>query len=139
MYVKSNFDSKLITDETNARKIWHPILLYCKKEMNKYRNESLEYLAYHFKVTLKKVRFPWQNLVPEWKRLKMYVKSHFESKLIMDETNARKIWHHILLYCKKEFSNVYLLTQICFSIANSSAATECAFKTLLLSDRRAKM
>ena len=106
-----------------------------------YGNESLEYLANHFKVTLEKASFQKQKLIPEWKRLKIYVKSLFESKLIRDETNARKIWNHILLSCKKRFPNAYLLIQICFSIRSSNAATERAFNllTLLLSDRKTKM
>ena len=106
-----------------------------------YGNESLEYLANHFKVTLEKASFQKQKLIPEWKRLKIYVKSLFESKLIRDETNARKTWNHILLSCKKRFPNAYLLIQICFSIGSSNAATERAFNllTLLLSDRKTKM
>ena len=111
------------------------------KDERTYGNESLEYLANHFKVTLEKACFQKQKLIPEWKRLKIYVKSLFESKLIRDETNARKIWNHILLSCKKRFPNAYLLIQICFSIRSSNAATERAFNllTLLLSDRKTKM
>ena len=46
-----------------------------------------------------------QKLIPEWKHLKNYLKSHFESKLIKDETNVRKIWNDILLYCKMYISS----------------------------------
>ena len=106
-----------------------------------YGNESLEYLANHFKVTIEKASFQRQKLILEWKCLKIYAKSHFESKLIRDETNVRKIWNHILLSCKKEFPNVYLLIQMSVHSFNSHAATECAFNvlTLLLSDGRTKM
>ena len=51
-----------------------------------YGNESLEYLANHVKVSLEKASFQRQELIPELKRLKIYVKSHFESKLIRNET-----------------------------------------------------
>ena len=71
-------------------------------EMNE--NESLEHLANHFKVTLEKTSFQRQKLIPEWKLLKIYVKSHFQSKLIRGGTNVRKIWNDILLYVRKNFS-----------------------------------
>ena len=66
-----------------------------------YKNVSLEYLANHFKVTLEKASFQRQKLIviPEWMNLKIYIKSHFESKHIRDETNTRQIWNLILLYC----------------------------------------
>lgn len=93
-----------------------------------------------FKVTLAKAGLDNEKLISAWERLKLYVKTHFEAKLIKDETTGRKIWNHILLYCKKDCPNVCLLLQIGFSIASSNAAKERAFNisSLLLSDRRTK-
>ena len=110
------------------------------EEDRSYGNESLTYLATHFKVSLAKAGLDNEKLISEWKRFKLYIKTHFEAKLIKDETNGRKIWNHILLYCKKDFPNVCLLLQISFTIASSNAATERAFNisSLRLSDRRTK-
>ena len=96
-----------------------------------YGNKYLEYLVNHFKATLEKARFQ-RLFCRNWFQNGSACKISFWKQLIGDETNARKIWNHNLLYCKKKFSKVYPLIQICFSITSSNDATEHAFNILTL-------
>ena len=111
------------------------------EEYNAYGRGSLEFLANHFAVPLSLTRFDHKVAIIEWKRFKNYVKATFEDKLVCNETNAKRIWKHVLLYKIKDFPNLFLLVQMIFSISGSNLATERSFSilTLLLTDRRTKL
>ena len=69
------------------------------------------------------------------------MKVNFEDKLICNETDAKRIWKHVLLYKIQDFPNLCLLVQMIFSISGSNSATERSFSilTLLLTDRHTKL
>ena len=69
------------------------------------------------------------------------MKANFEDKLVRNETDAKRIWKHVLLHKIKDFPNLCLLVQMIFSISGSNSATERSFSilTLLLIDRRTKL
>ena len=69
------------------------------------------------------------------------MKANFEDKLVRNETDAKRIWKHVLLYKIKDFPNLCLLVQMIFSISGSNSATERSISilTLLLTDRRTKL
>ena len=70
----------------------------------------------------------------KWKRFKTYVKANFEDKLVRNETDAKQIWKHVLLYKIKGFPN---LCQIYGS--NSGIERSFSILTLLLTDCRTKL
>ena len=88
-----------------------------------YGRDSLEFLVNHFTVSLSLTRFDHKVSIIEWKRFKTYLKANFEDKLVRNETDAKRIWKHVLLYKIKNFPNLCLLVQI-FSISGSNSATE---------------
>ena len=108
---------------------------------NAYGRDSLEFLANHFMVPLLLTRFNRKVAVIEWKRFKTYMKTNFEDKLTRNETDAKQIQKHVLLYKIKDFPNLCLLVQMIFSISGSNSATERSFSilTLLLTDSRTKL
>ena len=60
------------------------------------------------------------------------MKANFEDKLVHNETDAKRIWKHALLYKTKDFPNLCLLVQIIFSISGSNSATDRSFSILTL-------
>ena len=91
---------------------------------NAYGRDSLEFLANHFMVPLLLTRFNDKVAVIEWKRFKTYVKTNFEDKLTCNETDAKQIQKHVLLYKTKDFPNLCLLVQIIFSISGPNLPAE---------------
>ena len=108
---------------------------------NAYGRDSLEFLANHFAVPLSLTKFNHKVAIIEWKRFKTYVKANFEDKLIRNETDAKQIWKHVLLYKIKDFPNMCLLVQMIFSISGSNSATKRSFSilSLLHTDRGTKL
>ena len=106
-----------------------------------YGRDSLEILANHFAIPLSLTRFDHKFTIIEWKSFKTYMKANFEDKLVRNETDAKQIWKHILLYKIKDFPNLGLLVQMIFSISGSNSATKRSFSvlTLLLTDRCTKL
>ena len=111
------------------------------KDDNACDRDSLEFLANDFEVPLSLTRFDRKVAIIEWKRFKTYVKANFEDKLVRNETDANRIWKHVLLYKIKDFLNLCLLVQMIFLISGSNSATKRSFSilTLLLTDSRTKL
>ena len=146
---KKNVASNVMeTVKTRFESFDNPIFQHMKwldpkvwEDDNAYGRDSLEFLANHFAVPLSLTRFDHKVAIIEWKRFKTYVKANFEDKLARNETDAKRIWKHVLLYKIKDFPNLCLLVQMIFSISGSNSATERSFSilTLLLTDRRTKL
>ena len=73
---------------------------------NAYGRDSLEFLANRFAVPLSLTKFDEKVAIIKWKRFKTYVKANFEDKLVRKETDAKRIWKHVLLYKIKDFPNL---------------------------------
>ena len=106
-----------------------------------YGATQLQALGEHFKFPLEKTEFDAKKVLIEWKRFKLYVKTHYEDGLMRLEITAAQIWRKIFQYRRTEFPNLCILAATVMVQSGSNSSVERGFSmlTALLSNRRIKL
>lgn len=102
-----------------------------------YGDKEIFEIAEHFEVPLGESGFNQFKLPIEWKKFKIWVKSHFNFANI----SAERVWKTLLNTKRNDYPNLSLIAELILSIGGSNSSVERAFSLLtsILSNRRLKL